>query len=209
VNAFAGSPNRIVFPAGILQPPFFDANADDAINFGGIGMVIGHEITHHFDDRGRQFDAVGNLNDWWTSDDARAYESRAGQVAALYSSYEVLPGEFINGKQMLGENISDLGGMQIAYLGLQRALARQAKATGKAAEKIDGLTPEQRFFASNAIIWRTKTRTQSLINQLRTGQHSPGEFRVRGPVSNMPEFAQAFGCKADDPMVSKVPLAIW
>lgn len=208
VNAFAGSQNRIVFPAGILQPPFFDENADDAVNFGAIGMVIGHEITHHFDDRGRQFDAVGNLNDWWSAADAAAYGERAKQVVNLYSSYEPVPGQFINGKQMLGENISDLGGIHIAYAGLQRALQRK-RDKGEAVLEMNGLTQSQRFFAANAIVWRGKQRTEALINQLRTGQHSPGPFRVRGPMSNMPQFAQAFGCKAGDAMVAGEPIMVW
>jgi putative endopeptidase len=208
VNAFAGSQNRIVFPAGILQPPFFDENADDAVNFGAIGMVIGHEITHHFDDRGRQFDAAGNIKDWWTQQDATAYGERAQRVAGLYSTYEPVPGEFINGKQMLGENISDLGGIHIAYAGLQRALQRK-RDQGQATPSVDGLTPSQRFFAANAVVWRGKQRTEALINQLRTGQHSPGPFRVRGPMSNMPQFAQAFGCKAGDAMVAGEPIMVW
>ena len=208
VNAFAGGLNRIVFPAGILQPPFFDEKADDAANFGGIGMVIGHEITHHFDDRGRQFDAVGNLSDWLSAEDAAAYRARADRVVALYASYEPLPGVFINGRQMLGENISDLGGIRIAFDGLKIALARQ-RAAGKTQEPIDGLTPEQRFFTANAVVWRNKQRDEALLNQLRTGQHSPGRFRVRGPMSNMPAFAQAFGCRADDSMVAPEPVAVW
>jgi putative endopeptidase len=208
VNAFAGGQNRIVFPAGILQPPFFDENADDAVNYGGIGMVIGHEITHHFDDRGRQYDAIGQLKDWWSADDAKAYVERARRVASLYSTYQPLPGEFINGQQMLGENISDLGGMHVAYRGLQIALERK-RARGEKIESIDGLTPEQRFFASNAIVWRGKQRTEALINQLRTGQHSPGPFRVLGPMSNMPEFEKAFACKMNDAMVSRPPVTVW
>jgi putative endopeptidase len=208
VNAFAGGQNRIVFPAGILQPPFFDENADDAVNYGGIGMVIGHEITHHFDDRGRQYDAIGQLKDWWTEADAKAYINRAKRVVNLYGAYEPLPGQFINGQQMLGENISDLGGINVAYRGLQIALQRK-RSKGEKVSLIDGLTPEQRFFASNAIVWRGKQRTEALINQLRTGQHSPGPFRVRGPMSNMPEFATAFSCKVGDPMVSLQPVTVW
>lgn len=204
VNAFAGGLNEIVFPAGILQPPFFDARVDDAVNYGGIGMVIGHEITHHFDDRGRQYDSVGNLSDWWTPEDAAAYKARAERVARLYGGYEPLPGERINGYQMLGENISDMAGMPIAFEGLQRALTRSGQR-----DKIEGYTPEQRFFLSNALIWRNKSRTELLINQLRTGQHSPGKFRVLGPMSNMPAFAQAFGCKPGDPMVANEPIRIW
>lgn len=208
VNAFAGGGNQIIFPAGILQPPFFDPNADDASNYGGIGMIIGHEITHHFDDRGRQFDAVGNLRDWWTTADAAAYKTRADRVAAMYGSYEPLPGERINGQLTLGENLSDVGGIQIAYAGLQIALERQRQ-TGKTQPMIEGQTPEQRFFASNAIVWRNKYRTEALINQLRTDSHSPGRWRVLGPMSNMSAFAQAFNCKVGDAMVAVDPIVVW
>ncbi len=208
VNAFAAGGNRIVFPAGILQPPFFDERADDATNYGAIGTVIGHEITHHFDDRGRQFDAVGNLRDWWAPEDAAAYKARAEKVAQLYSSYEPLPGVRINGHQMLGENISDFGGIHIAYDGLQIALERRRKA-GEPVPLIDGRTAEQRFFIANAIIWRGKQREAALLNQLRTGQHSPGRWRVLGPISNQPAFAKAFGCKAGDAMVAAEPILVW
>ena len=212
VNAFAAGGNQIVFPAGILQPPFFDEKADDASNYGGIGMVIGHEITHHFDDRGRQFDAVGNLRDWWQAADAAAYKARADRVAALYSSFEPVPGVRINGRQTLGENISDLAGIQIAYDGLQIALQRQRAAdpqAGQAAPLVDGRTPEQRFFLSHATIWRVKYRTEAIVDQLRTGQHSPGRWRILGPLSNIPAFAQAFSCKAGDAMVAGEPVVVW
>jgi predicted metalloendopeptidase len=208
VNAFAAGGNRIVFPAGILQPPFFDAAADDATNYGAIGTVIGHEITHHFDDRGRQFDAVGNLRDWWAPEDAAAYKARAEKVAQLYSGYEPLPGVRINGHQMLGENISDFGGIHIAYDGLQIALERRRKA-GETVPLVDGRTPEQRFFIANATIWRSKQREAALLNQLRTGQHSPGRWRVLGPISHQPAFARAFGCQAGDAMVAAEPILIW
>jgi predicted metalloendopeptidase len=208
VNAFAAGGNQIVFPAGILQPPFFDAKADDASNYGGIGMVIGHEITHHFDDRGRQFDAVGNLRDWWQPQDAAAYKERADRVAALYSGFEPLPGHRINGRMTLGENISDLSGIQIAYDGLQIALERQ-RAAGKPAPLIDGMTPAQRFFTAHAVIWRGKSRDEALIDQLRTDGHSPPRFRILAPLANTPAFAQAFGCKAGDAMVASEPIRIW
>lgn len=208
VNAFAGSLNRIVFPAGILQPPFFDADGDDAANYGGIGMVIGHEIIHHFDDRGRQFDADGNLADWWAPEDAAAYRARADRVVALYGAFEPLPGLRLNGRQMLGENISDLGGLQIAFDAYRLALDRQ-RAAGTPAPVIDGRTPEQRFFVANAVIWRTQQRAQALEQQIRTGQHSPGPFRVRGPMAQMPAFAAAFGCRSGDPMVAADPVAVW
>lgn len=195
VNAFAGSLNEIVFPAAILQPPFYDARLDDAVNFGGIGSVIGHEITHHFDDRGRQFDEVGNLADWWTAADADAYRRRAALVAEQFSAFSPLPGHSINGKQTLGENISDLGGVNIAYDGLQRALAREPVGP------IDGLTAPQRFYISYATIWRSKHRTEALLDALRTGQHSPGRYRVLGPLANVPSFARAFDCPPDAPML--------
>ncbi len=205
VNAFAGSLNEIVFPAAILQPPFFNAHADDAVNFGGIGAVIGHEITHHFDDRGRQFNEVGNLADWWTAEDTARYKERAARVAQQYSGYAPLPGQTINGEQTLGENISDLGGVNIAYDGLQRALAR------KPAPSISGYTPEQRFFLSYATIWRSKMRTEALIDQLRTGNHSPARYRVLGPLANVPAFAKAFKCASDAPMLraESERISIW
>lgn len=208
VNAFAASGNQIVFPAGILQPPFFDADADDASNYGAIGMVIGHEITHHFDDRGRQFDSAGNLRDWWQPADAAAYKQRADKIARLYSGFEPAPGVRINGQLTLGENISDIGGVQIAFEGLQIALARQ-RAAGNQPALIDGMTPEQRFFTANATIWRSKMRPEALANQLRTDGHSPGRFRVLAPLANMPAFAQAFGCKPGDAMVAAEPITIW
>ncbi len=203
VNAFAAGQNRIVFPAGILQPPFFDEKASDAVNYGAIGMVIGHEIIHHFDDRGRQYDAVGNLKDWWAPEDAAAYKARADRVADFYSRYEVLPGLRINGRQMLGENISDLGGINIAFDALQLALKRQNASPAKTN------AASRDFFTANAVIWRGKQRPEALEQQIRTGQHSPGPFRVRGPLSNMPAFAQTFGCKAGDGMVADDPVSVW
>ena len=208
VNAFAGGGNQITFPAAILQPPFFDADADDASDYGAIGSVIGHEITHHFDDRGRQFDAVGNLRDWWTPEDAAAYKARAQRVAQLYGEIEVMPGARINGLATLGENISDFSGLQIAFEGLQIALARQRSA-GRPVPLIDSQTPEQRFFVANAVIWRGKMRPQAMLDQLRTDGHSPGRWRILAPMSNHPGFAQAFGCKAGDAMVAADPITIW
>ena len=207
VNAQAGGLNEITFPAGILQPPFFDAKADDAVNYGGIGMVIGHEIVHHFDDRGRQFDSIGSLNDWWTAEDAAHYKERADRVVALYERYEPVKGTPINGRLTLGENISDMAGMPIAFDALQNALRRAGPE--KAREKIDGFTPEQRFFLSNAMVWRNKTREAALLNQLRTDPHSPGKYRVLAPMSNMPEFAKAFQCKTGDAMVATDPIRVW
>lgn len=206
VNAFAGGLNQIIFPAGILQPPFFDAKADDATNYGGIGMVIGHEITHHFDDSGRNFDAGGSLTDWWTAEDAAGYKLRADKVAERYGAISPLPGYQINGRLTLGENISDVSGLSIAFEGLQRALKRNGTADNK---KIDGYTPAQRFFISNALVWRNKVRTEFLINQLRTDSHSPAKYRVLTPMSNSPYFAQAFSCKPGNAMVAKDPLTVW
>ena len=205
VNAFAGSLNEIVFPAAILQPPLFNAQADDAVNFGGIGAVIGHEITHHFDDRGRQYNEVGNLSEWWSAEDVARYKERAAQVVQQYSAYAPLPGQTINGQQTLGENISDLSGVKLAYDGLQRSLARQPR------DKIDNYTPEQRFFLSFATIWRAKYRTEALIDDLRTGSHSPARYRVLGPLANVPAFAKAFNCQAGAPMM-RAPaeqISIW
>lgn len=205
VNAFAGGLNQITFPAGILQPPFFDAKADDATNYGAIGMVIGHEITHHFDDSGRNFDANGSLTDWWTAADAAGYKARADKVAERYSAISPLPGYNINGRLTLGENISDMSGLPIAYEGLQRALKR----TGAADRKVDGYTPSQRFFISNAIVWRAKVRNEFMINQLRTDSHSPARWRVLTPMGNSPYFAQAFSCKAGSGMVAGEPITVW
>jgi putative endopeptidase len=184
--------NEIVFPAGILQPPFFDAKADDAVNYGAIGMVIGHEITHGFDDYGRQYDAEGNLKDWWTKEDAKRYEARAADVVKQFSAYEVIDGLKLNGKLTLGENISDLGGLKIAYLALQKAQAKKPQG------RIDELTPEQRFFISYAQSWRESSRAERIRNLLTTDAHSPPRFRVQGPLANLPEFSQTFGCKPED-----------
>ena len=206
VNAFAGGLNQITFPAGILQPPFFDAKADDAVNYGGIGMVIGHEITHHFDDSGRNYDAGGSLTDWWTPADAAGYKARADKVAARYGAISPLPGYSIDGRLTLGENISDVSGLPIAYEGLQKALKRGGPAASKL---VDGQTPAQRFFLSNALMWRTKVRTEFLINQLRTDTHSPARYRVVTPMSNTPYFGQAFNCKPGSAMVAQDPLTVW
>ncbi len=187
--------NGIVFPAGILQPPFFDADADDAVNYGGIGTVIGHEMTHGFDDQGRQYDARGNLKDWWTPASIEAFKKRAAVIIAQFNSYTVLDGALhVNGTLTQGENIADLGGVKIAYAALQRALAGQPRA------KIDGFTPEQRFFLSYANIWREVRRPEYRRNLIITDPHSPAEWRVRGPLSNLEEFWKAFDVKEGDKM---------
>jgi putative endopeptidase len=201
VNAYY-SPltNDINFPAGILQPPFFDPKADDAVNYGGIGAVIGHEMTHGFDDQGRKFDAHGNLHDWWAADDAKNFDIRAQGIVAQYSAFEPLPGQHINGSLTQGENIADIGGLKIAYLALEKSLA------GKPRPKIDGFTPEQRFFLAYGQIWRGLFRSQTIKVRLATDPHSPNKYRVLGALADMPEFRQAFGCPPD-PKAS--PTTIW
>lgn len=195
VNAYnQPSANQLVFLAGILQPPYFDPAMDDAVNFGAICAVIGHEITHGFDDKGKLYDAKGNLSDWWTKEDAAAFTERAQKLVQQYNSYHALPGLAINGQLTLGENIADLGGVSIAYEALQRSLR------GKPRKAIDGFTPEQRFFISWAQAWRTKTREDRMKTLLQTDVHSPGEFRTFGPLLNMPEFFAAFDIKEGDPM---------
>jgi len=182
--------NEIVFPAGILQPPFFNAQADDAVNYGGIGSVIGHELTHGFDDQGRQFDADGNLKNWWTAEDEKSYNSRAELIEKQYSGYIAIDMLHINGKLTMGENIADLGGLKIAYLALQKSLEGKPRPP-----KIDGYTAEQRFFLAFAQGWRRNARPESVRLQIATDPHSPARFRVLGPLSNMPEFFSAFGCE--------------
>ncbi|MDQ3290056.1 MAG: M13 family metallopeptidase, partial [Bacteroidota bacterium] len=206
VNAYYNPPmNEIVFPAGIMQPPFFDPKADDAVNYGGMGAVIGHEITHGFDDQGRQYDAEGNLKDWWTKTDAEQFTKRANMVVDQYGAYEVLPAVKVNGNLTLGENLADIGGLNIAYTALQKALA------GKPKEKIAGFTPEQRFFLACAQIWRVNGTEQFFNQQVLTDPHSPGRFRTNGPLMNMPQFYEAFGCKPGDKMVKPASeqIKIW
>jgi len=197
VNAYFNPlQNEIVFPAGILQPPFFDVEVDDAINYGAIGVVIGHEITHGYDDKGRQYDADGNLNDWWTEQDAKEFEARAQKIVDQYGSYEALPGLKVNGKLTLGENIADLGGTSIAFEALQRALAKDPARR----KTLDGFTPEQRFFLSLAQLWRVNWREAELRRRIVTDPHSPAQFRAIGPHVNLTEFYNAFGIQAGAPM---------
>jgi endothelin-converting enzyme/putative endopeptidase len=194
--------NNINFPAGILQPPFFDNSLDDAVNFGGIGMVIGHELTHGFDDEGRQFDPEGNLKDWWTGEDAREFKQRAACVDDEYSSFQVAPGVHVNGKLTLGENTADNGGTRIARMALLNTI-------GKDTKKIDGYTPEQRFFLAFGQVWCSNEREEALRLQVQTDPHSPPEFRVNGVVKNMPEFQKAFSCKPAQPMVKANACRVW
>jgi predicted metalloendopeptidase len=199
VNAYYNpSYNEIVFPAAILQPPFYDYKADAAVNYGGIGAVIGHEISHGFDDSGSRFDAEGNLNNWWTDEDLKQFEGLGGALADQYSAIEVLDSVYINGKFTLGENIGDLGGVNAAYDGLQMDL----KENGNPGE-IDGFTPEQRFFLSWATVWRTKMREEALRNRIKTDPHSPGMYRAYVPLQNIPAFYEAFSIKEGDKMYLK------
>jgi putative endopeptidase len=199
VNAYYNpNMNEIVFPAGILQPPFFYANADDAVNYGAIGAVIGHEMTHGFDDQGRQFDAVGNLRDWWTPKSAEEFGKRSGAIVQQYNEYEPLPGLHVNGELTQGENIADIGGVKLAYAALQKALDKHPEDRNK---KIDGFTPEQRFFLSFAAIWRQKSRDEDQKLRLTTDPHSPAQFRVNGPLSDLPEFQKAFNIPDGSRMV--------
>ncbi len=188
VNAYYNPQlNEIVFPAGILQPPFFDAKADDASNYGAIGAVIGHEMTHGFDDQGRQYDAVGNLRDWWTADDAKRFAERSQALVRQYGGYVSVDDVKLNGELTQGENIADLGGLKIAYLALEKTLAN------KRMMKIGGYTPEQRFFLAFAQVWREKATPQILRLGAATDPHSPARWRVLGTLTNFPAFTQAFG----------------
>jgi putative endopeptidase len=208
VNAYYSPPfNEIVFPAGILQPPFFDKNMDDAVNFGGIGLVIGHELTHGFDDQGRKYDPQGNLRDWWTDQDGKEFEKRVSCVADEYSNFVSVDNMHLNGRLTLGENTADNGGARIAFAALERMIAEDK--TGKEGQSIDGYTPEQRFFLGFGRVWCEKQRPETLRMRVSTDPHSPGRFRVDGVVQNMPEFQKAFGCKPGQPMVAENSCHVW
>lgn len=188
--------NEIVFPAGIMQPPFFDPKADDAVNYGGMGGVIGHEITHGFDDEGRQFDAQGNLSGWWDSTDTKEFNRRAGMLVTQAGGFVAVDTLRVNGKLTLGENIADLGGVLIAYGAYRRSLQGKPEPA-----PIDGFTGDQRFFLAWAQIWRSKFRPEYARMLVTLDPHAPRAFRASAPLSNIPAFARAFGCKAGDPMV--------
>jgi putative endopeptidase len=210
VNAYY-NPNRneVVFPAGILQPPFYFKDGDDAVNYGGIGAVIGHEMTHGFDDSGRHFDAQGNLRDWWTPEDAKRFLERGKKIVNQFDSYIAIDELHVNGRLTEGENIADLGGVKISFSALETALNR--KTAEEREQKIDGLSQEQRFFLSYAQIWRTNIRPEYLRLALNVDPHSPARFRVNGPLSNLPEFAKAFDISAPSPMIrpEKERVEIW
>jgi putative endopeptidase len=196
--------NDITFPAGILQPPFFNFEADDAINYGAIGGVIGHEITHGFDDSGARFDAEGNLKSWWTPDDKKKFDERTACVVKQFDSYEVQPGLNINGKLTLGENIGDFAGLTVAYDAFMRSLVGKPHPAD-----IDGFTAEQRFFLGWAQVWAGKYTAEAERTQVKGNPHSLPRWRVNGPLSNMPQFAKAFGCKDGQAMIRKDTCFIW
>lgn len=207
VNAYySGSHNEIVFPAGILQPPFFDRQMDDAINMGGIGLVIGHELTHGFDDQGRKFDPKGNLRDWWTAEDGKEFEQRVGCVADEYSSFTAVDDLKLNGRLTLGENTADNGGARIALMALHDLMAQAKEDPNK---KIDGFTPDQRFFLGFGRVWCQNTAPEFARMLVRVDPHSPGRWRVNGVVRNMPEFQKAFGCKPGQPMAPENACRVW
>ncbi|GAW87984.1 endothelin-converting protein [Flavobacterium psychrophilum] len=199
VNAYYNPAyNEIVFPAAILQPPFYDYKADEAVNYGGIGAVIGHEISHGFDDSGARYNADGNLVDWWTADDLKQFTELGGALANQYSALEPLPGTHVDGKFTLGENIGDLGGINAAYDGLQLYLKQNGNPG-----LIDGYTPEQRLFISWATIWRSKMRDEAIKNQVKTDPHSPGMYRAYVPLTNLDAFYKAFDIKEGDKLFVK------
>ena len=206
VNAYY-SPvaNEIVFPAAIMQPPYFDGEIDDAVNYGAMGAVIGHEFMHGFDDKGSKFDAQGNMSNWWTDEDRANFEQRTGRLVEQYSGYVAVDDLHVNGELTLGENIGDLAGLTMAYHALEMALAENDPG------EIDGFTPQQRFFLSWAQAWRRNYRDEALKLQVNTDPHSPARFRTLGPLANMPEFAAAFGCEEGDAMVrpAGVRAEIW
>src|SRR5215470_10367500 len=204
VNAYYDATmNEIVFPAGILQPPFYDPKADDAVNYGGMGAAIGHEITHGFDDEGSQFDAKGNLRDWWTKEDRKNFDERASCVEKQFDGYEVEPGLHENGKLVLGESIADLGGLAISYAAYEKSIE------GKRPPALGGFTPEQRFFLGWAQVWGANMRPENARLMANTNEHPLPKFRTNGPLSNMELFAKAFGCKKGDRMVRETVCKIW
>jgi putative endopeptidase len=206
VDAYYSPPqNNINFPAGILQPPFYSAKADDAVNLGAIGVAVGHELTHGFDDEGRKYDGAGNLRDWWTPEDAKNFETRAECVVNEYDNFSPVDGVKLKGKLTLGENSADNGGIHLAYMALMRDLANKTMLE----TKLDGLSPEQQFFLGFAQIWCENATDASSRVQAMTDPHSPGQFRTNGVVQNMKDFEQAFGCKEGDPMVSEKACRVW
>jgi predicted metalloendopeptidase len=209
VNAYYNpAENDINFPAGILQPPFFDSTEDEAVNYGGIGVVIGHELTHGFDDQGSKFDAVGNLTNWWTPADRTEFEKRTSCVADEYSAFVPVDDVHLNGRLTLGENTADNGGIRIALMALNAERAKE-KPDARDNQTVQGFTPEQRFFLGFAQIWCENRTPESERLQIKVDPHSPGRYRVNGTVVNDPDFAKAFGCKAGQKMVSENACRVW
>ena len=206
VNAYYNpSSNEICFPAGILQPPFFNFDADDAVNYGAIGVVIGHEMTHGFDDQGRQYDKDGNLKDWWTAEDAKNFDERAQVMVNFFDSIEVAPGVYANGRMTLGENIADHGGLQVSYQAFKKATAANPLPV------LDGLTPEQRFFLAYAGVWANDIRPEEVLNRTKSDVHSLGEWRVNGALPQIGAWYEAFNVTEKDPMFLPVEkrVSIW
>src|SRR3982074_386753 len=191
------------FPRGILRPPFYRAGRDAAVNYGGAGAVIGHELTHGFDDQGRKFDGDGTLRDWWTPADAAAYEERASCIADQYSGYTVAGDAKINGRLTLGENTADNGGLRLALMAYLAGPGARIK------DKLDGFTPEQRVFLGWAQVWCENTRPEAERLKAATNPHASNRYRVNGPISNMPEFQKAYSCKANTPMVRTSACRVW
>jgi endothelin-converting enzyme/putative endopeptidase len=207
VNAYySAARNNINFPAGILQPPFYQAGRDAAVNYGASGAVVGHELTHGFDDQGRKFDGKGNLRDWWTEGDAKAYEERASCIANQYSAYVVAGDTNLNGRLTLGENTADNGGVRLALMAYLAGPGRNAET---APPVMDGFTPEQRLFIGWGQVWCENRRPEFERLRAATDTHSSGKYRVNGTVSNMPEFQKAFACKPGAPMVRQNQCRVW
>jgi endothelin-converting enzyme/putative endopeptidase len=204
VNAYYNPfENNINFPAGILQPPFFNKAADDAVNFGAAGAVVGHELTHGFDDQGRRFDGQGNMREWWTPADGKAFEERAACIDQQYGGYTAVADVKLNGKLTLGENVADNGGLRLAWMALMELLKTKALGT------VDGFTPQQRFFVGWAQMWCENRSAEVARLRAQTDPHSPGQYRTNGVVSNMPEFAAAFSCPATAKMVQQPVCRVW
>ena len=205
VDAYNSSQlNEIVFPAGILQPPFFDPKRDAAFNYGAMGAIIGHEITHGFDDQGAKFDLHGNMKNWWTEKDLKEFQSRGNCIAKQFDGYVVEGDLHMNGKLVEGESIADLGGLTISYAAYQKFLEKHP-----AGKDVNGFTPEQRFFLGYADAWKNHMRPELAKLQANTNPHPLPKFRANGAVSNMAEFAKAFGCKRGEPMVRADACKIW
>jgi endothelin-converting enzyme/putative endopeptidase len=211
VNAYYNAQlNDINFPAGILQPPFFDDTRDDAVNYGAVGAVIGHELTHGFDDEGRQFDGKGNLEEWWTPADGKQFTERADCVVQEYNGFVGVDDLHVDGKLTLGENIADLGGLKLAFLAyLDRAQKSGVDLAKKGSAEYGGLNPEQQFFVSFGQNWCQNNRPEDLRLRMQTDPHSPEEFRANGVVRNLPEFQRAFACKTGQPLAPVNRCTIW